>query len=54
MSVIVTGTAGLCVWIVLWSLGMSGLDAIMLAVVLVLVTIAVQNVMPYISSRRDR
>jgi hypothetical protein len=54
MGVIVTATAGLCVWIILWSLNMSGFDAIMIAVVMVLVALAVRTVLPGSTRRRDR
>ncbi|HEY6399469.1 MAG TPA: hypothetical protein VIX82_18645 [Solirubrobacteraceae bacterium] len=53
MGVILTATAGLCVWIVLWALGTSGFDASMIAVAMVLVAIAVHNLMPYLPGRRD-
>ena len=54
MGVIVTATAGLCLWIVLWALGMSGFDAILIALVMVLVAIAVQTVVPHLTRRRDK
>ena len=54
MSVILTATAGLVIWIVLWSLNMSGFDAILIAIVMVLVALAVQNVAPQLKRRRDR
>jgi hypothetical protein len=54
MGVIVTATAGLCIWIILWSLNMSGFDAIMIAVVMVLVALAVRTVLPNLARRRDR
>jgi hypothetical protein len=54
MGVIVTATAGLCIWIILWSLNMSGFDAIMIAVVMVLVALAVRTVLPSRTRRRDR
>ncbi len=39
MGLILTATAGLCLWIILWSLNISGFDAILIAVVMVLVAI---------------
>jgi hypothetical protein len=53
MGVILTATAGLCIWIILWSLGMSGFDAILIAVAMVLVALAVRNVLPNLTRRRD-
>ena len=32
MGLILTATAGLCIWIVIWSLNVSGLDAILIAI----------------------
>jgi len=54
MGVILTATAGLCIWIVLWSLNMSGFDAILIAVVMVLIALAVRSVLPGLRHRRDR
>jgi hypothetical protein len=52
MGLILTTTAGLCLWIVLWSLNISGFDAILIAVVMVLIAIAVHNLLPYLPGRR--
>ena len=53
MGVIVTATAGLCLWIILWSLNVSGFDAILIAVLMILVAIGVRNVLPFLPGRRD-
>jgi hypothetical protein len=53
MGLILTATAGLCLWIVIWALNVSGLDAILLAVVMVLVAIAIRNLLPFLPGRRD-
>jgi hypothetical protein len=53
MGLILTATAGLCIWIVVWSLNISGLDAIMIAIVMVLIAIGVRNLLPYLPGRRD-
>ncbi len=53
MGVIVTATAGLCLWIILWSLNISGFDAILIAVLMILVAIGVRNVLPFLPGRRD-
>ncbi len=53
MGLIITATAGLCLWIVLWALNMSGLDAILIAVVAVLIATGMRNVVPHLTSRRD-
>jgi hypothetical protein len=51
MGLILTATAGLCLWIVLWALGVSGFDAILIAVVMVLVAIALRNLLPFLPGR---
>jgi hypothetical protein len=53
MGLILTATAGLCAWIIIWSLNVSGLDAIFLAIVMVLIAIGVRNLLPYLPGRRD-
>jgi hypothetical protein len=52
MGLILTGTAGLCLWIVLWALKISGFDAILIAVLMVLVAVAIRNLLPYLPGRR--
>jgi hypothetical protein len=53
MGLILTATAGLCLWIILWAVGVSGFDAILIAVVMVLVAIGVNTLLPYLPGRRD-
>ena len=53
MGVILTATAGLCIWIVLWALNVSGFDAILLAIVMVLIAIGVRNLLPFLPGRRN-
>jgi len=53
MGLILTGTAGLCLWIILWALNISGLDAILIAVVMVVVAVLVRNLLPFLPGRRD-
>ncbi len=53
MGLILTTTAGLCIWIVIWALNVSGLDAIMIAIVMVLIAIGVRNLLPFLPGRRD-
>ncbi len=53
MGLILTATAGLCLWIVLWALNVGGFDAILIAVVMVLISIAVRNLLPFLPGRRD-
>ena len=53
MGLILTATAGLCIWIVIWALNVSGLDAILITIVLVLLAIGVRNLLPFLPGRRD-
>ncbi len=53
MGLIITATVGLCIWIILWSLNVSGLDAVGLALVMVLVAIGVRNLLPFLPGRRN-
>jgi hypothetical protein len=53
MGLIITGTAGLCLWIILWSLNVSGFDAILIAVLMVLIATALRTLLPYLPGRRE-
>jgi hypothetical protein len=53
MGLILTATAGLCLWIILWSLNISGLDSILIGVVMVLIAIAIYQLLPFLPGRRD-
>ncbi|MGO9958158.1 MAG: hypothetical protein ACLP50_19695 [Solirubrobacteraceae bacterium] len=53
MGLVLTAAFGLCIWIVVWSLNVSGLDAFLITIVMVLVAIGVRNVLPYLPGRRD-
>ena len=53
MGLIITATFGLCLWIVLWALNVSGFDAILIGILMVLVAIAVRQILPYLPGRRQ-
>lgn len=53
MALVVTATFGLVVWIVLWALNVSGFDALLIGIVLVLIVTAARNVLPHLG-RKDR
>jgi hypothetical protein len=53
MAVVCTATAGLCIWIVLWALNVSGFDGIMIAAAMVAVVIAILQVAPLFSGRKE-
>ncbi|MGA2453804.1 MAG: hypothetical protein ABSG93_09820 [Solirubrobacteraceae bacterium] len=53
MGFIMTITAGLIVWIVLWALGSKGIDAFLLAAVIILVGASLKILSGYLPSRRS-
>jgi hypothetical protein len=53
MGLVLTTTAGLVVWIVLWAIGIKGFDAFILAAVIILVGGTLKIVSGYLPSRRD-
>jgi hypothetical protein len=52
MGVILAATAGLIVWIVLWSLNVKALDAFLITLVVVVVAQTVRVVLPYLPGNR--
>lgn len=53
MGLILTATAGLCIWILLWATDLfGGFDSILIGIAMVLVAIAVRNLLPYLPGRR--
>lgn len=53
MGVILTTTAALCLWIILWALGIKGFDGILIAAAMVVIAIGVSNLLPYLPGRRS-
>ncbi len=53
MGLVLTTTAGLCIWIIIWALNVSGLDAVLIAIVMILIAIGVRNLLPFLPGRRD-
>ena len=53
MGLILTATAGLCLWIILWALNISGFDAILIGVVMVLIALGVRQLLPSLPGRRE-
>jgi hypothetical protein len=52
MALIITATFGLCLWIVLWALNVSGFDGLLLGISFVLIVMAVRTVTA--PQRRDK
>jgi len=53
MGLVLTVTAGLIVWIVLWALGAKGFDAFMIATVIILVGASLKILSGYLPGRRS-
>jgi hypothetical protein len=53
MGLILTATAGLIVWIVLWALGTPGFDSFMLATAIILVGASLKILSGYLPGRRS-
>ena len=54
MGLILTATAGLCLWIILWATGLfGGFDGILVAGIMTLIAIGVHNLLPHLPGRRD-
>jgi hypothetical protein len=53
MGFVLTVTAGLIVWIVLWALGAKGVDAFLLATVIILVGASLKILSGYLPGRRS-
>ena len=54
MGLILTATAGLCIWIILWAIGgLGGFDSILIGIVMVLIAIAIRNLLPRVPGRRS-
>jgi hypothetical protein len=53
MGLVLTATAGLVIWIVLWALGAKGFDAFMLATAIILVGATLKLVAVYLPGRRS-
>lgn len=53
MGFVVTVTAGLIVWIVLWALGAKGDDAFLIATVIILVGASMKILSGYLPGRRS-
>jgi hypothetical protein len=53
MGFVVTVTAGLIVWIVLWALGAKGVDAFLIATVIILVGASTKILSGYLPGRRS-
>jgi hypothetical protein len=53
MALVLATTAGLVLWIVLWSIGAKAVDAFMITTVIVLVGATARMLAPYLPGHRD-
>ena len=53
MGLILTATAGLSLWIVLWALGIKGFDGILIAALMVLIALGVRTVIAEFPHRKE-
>jgi hypothetical protein len=53
MGLVLATTAGLVVWIVLWALGAKGVDAFLLATVIIVVGASLRILSGYLPGRRS-
>ena len=53
MGLILTATAGLVVWVVLWALGTKGVDAFLLSTAIILVGASLRILSGYLPGRRS-
>ncbi len=53
MQLVVTATAGLSLWIVLWALGIKAFDGFMLTIAIIVGGIIIQLLLPILPGNRD-
>jgi hypothetical protein len=53
MGLVLATTAGLVVWIVLWSIGAKGFDSFMITTVIVLIAATGRMLVPFLPNKRD-
>lgn len=53
MGLVLTVTAGLIIWVVLWALGAKGFDSFMLATLIILIGASVKILAGYLPGRRE-
>lgn len=53
MGVVITATAGLSIWIVLWALGIKSFDAFLIVILMLLIAGVVARLLPSLPGRQD-
>jgi hypothetical protein len=53
MGLLLTTTAGLVVWVVLWSVGVKGIDAFFITLAMIMVAATARIIAPFLPSNRE-
>ena len=54
MGLVLTVTAGLVVWIVLWSIGVKSFDAFMITTLIAVTGVTARMLLPYLPGNREQ
>lgn len=52
MGTILSATAGLCIWLIMWSLNVKAIDAFLVTLIIVVVALAMRMLMPFVPGNR--
>jgi hypothetical protein len=52
MGMVVTATAAVCLWVILWSIDVKGFDAFMLVLLILLIGATVRSIVPKLPGRQ--
>jgi hypothetical protein len=53
MGLLITGTAGLSLWIVLWAINIKAIDGMLIVIAMVLIAIGLKNLSSLLPGRRQ-
>jgi cytochrome c biogenesis protein CcdA len=53
MGLVLTATAALCVWIILWALNISAFDGILVVAGILFIAYGLWNLLPFLPGRRE-
>ena len=54
MGLVIATTLGLCIWVVLWAIGWSALDAFLVTTVIITLAAGARLINPYLPGRRPQ
>jgi hypothetical protein len=52
MGLVLTATAALCVWVILWALGVGAFDGILIVAAILFIAYGLWNLLPFLPGRR--